>query len=322
MWADRWPFGAAWAALCGGDGAAAQGYSSVGNTGRVTTFRFDSDTAGHDGAGRSVDIDLHPEWNVDGRILNGGYLQAAAVRCVMERIPGPARPIAVSTSFAAAATPGPASVSVDLLRSGSRIASASVTLRQGGEVVLASLVTVALGEGRDGDVPSTASSTASRAGSSGGSPGMPTGRPMPSVRGPGDSIRVPAHALPGPPGLAGLIDYAFVPENSRWLGGDYSGGPHIRCWLAFLDGRPVDVLAAIAMTDFAPPVCFAQGRFGWAPTLQLQVGIFADPTPGPMLLDLRGEPYDGAVVAEDGLLWDSAGTLIARSRQIALAPRV
>jgi hypothetical protein len=144
---------------------------------------------------------------------------------------------------------------------------------------------------------------------------------MPTVTGAAESIRVPTHQLPGPPGLAELIDYGFVPENSAWLTGDTSAGPRIRCWMQFADRRPVDVLAAVAFVDMAPPVCFANGNFGWAPTLQLQVGVFAHPVDGPMLLDLVGSPYDGRVVAEDGLLWDSAGTLIASSRQIALAPR-
>ena len=144
---------------------------------------------------------------------------------------------------------------------------------------------------------------------------------MPSVTPAARSIRVPTGQLPGPPGLAELIDYRFVPEDSAWLAGDTSAGPRIRCWLAFADGRPLDALAVTALMDIAPPVCFAMGNFGWAPTLQLQVGIFAAPADGPVLLDLAGSPYDGPVVAEDGLLWDAAGTLIARSRQIALAPR-
>lgn len=284
-------------------------------------FRFDTDTAGRLTDDRTVVVRLSPDWNVDGRILNGGYLQVVAVRAARQAwdagsapaVRGDAMPIAVSTVYAAPAEPGDATVTVDVLRAGSRITAASATLRQdrrdgpGGTVVASSLVTFGSGDvtnGYDAAPERTAS--------------YPV---MPDVTGPADSIRVPTQMLPGPPGLAELIDYGFVPENSAWLTGDTSAGPRIRCWLEFADRRPADVLAAIAFVDMAPPVCFADGEFGWAPTLQLQVGVFARPAEGPMLLDLVGSPYDGRVVAEDGLLWDSAGTLIARSRQIALAPR-
>jgi hypothetical protein len=117
------------------------------------------------------------------------------------------------------------------------------------------------------------------------------------------------------------LDIAFVPAESRWLAGDPSAGPVIRCWLSFADGRALDPLALVALADMAPPVSFAQGRFGWAPTLQIQVGVFARPCGRHVLLHLRGEPYDGDFVAEDGLMWDAAGTLVARSRQIAVPPR-
>ncbi|MBN9610474.1 MAG: hypothetical protein BGO26_08525 [Actinobacteria bacterium 69-20] len=266
-------------------------------------YRFDRDTAVAPIDRRRAAVELHPEWNVDGRILNGGYLQAVVLRAAVAACPTAGQPVAVSSLFAAAPTPGPAVVDAEVLRAGRRVTAVSATLRQEDAVIASSLVTVAA----DGALPAADRAAASL--------------PMPPVPPPEACVRVaPAH-LPGPPGLADLVDYAFVPDNSRWLSGDTSGGPHIRCWMSFADGRPLDLLAALAMVDMAPPVCFAQGRFGWAPTLQLQVGVFALPIRGPFLLDLRGEPYEGAIVAEDGLLWDSDGTLIARSRQIALAPR-
>lgn len=281
----------------------------------MPVFRFDTDTVGRVVDDGTVAVHLSADWNVDGRILNGGYLQAVVVRAarsVLIAEPAPAlagdsMPIAVSTSFAAAASPGDATVTVDVLRAGGRITAATATLRQDGGVVVSSLMTFG-----SGDVAG---------GSDAGSARTASYPVMPAVTGAAQSIRVPTHQLPGPPGLADLIDYGFVPENSAWLSGDTSAGPRIRCWLQFADRRPVDVLAAVAFVDMAPPVCFANGDFGWAPTLQLQVGMFARPADGPMLLDLIGSPYDGRVVAEDGLLWDSTGTLIARSRQIALAPR-
>lgn len=276
----------------------------------MRNYRFDTDTEGRLINGNTVEVRLDAEWNVDGRVLNGGYLQAVVVRAVLATAANAGRVIAVSTSFVAQAEPGPATVHVTILRSGSSVTSASATLLQGASAVVTSLVTFAsTGPGdtqdRYDEVPARTASY----------PTMP--RVTPAER----SIRVPTHQLPGSPGVARLIDYAFVPENSAWLSGDTSGGPHIRCWVDFADRRPMDEFAAIALVDLAPPVCFAIGDFGWAPTLQLQVGLFAPPAPGPLLLDLVGSPYDGQIVAEDGLLWDTEGTLVARSRQIALAPR-
>jgi hypothetical protein len=270
---------------------------------------FDAATAAQPLDDGSVAVALDPGWNVNGHILNGGYLQAVAVRAAAALLGDVGDPVAVSTSFAAPAGAGPALVTVQVLRRGGRLASVSATLRQSDTVVLSSLVTY-------GTLPDALTD---RVAGRDRAPGSPP--PMPDVPAPEQCLRVPAEHLPGPPGLATVLDIAFVPDSSRWLTGDTSAGPAVRCWMSFRDGRALDPLALVAMADMAPPVSFAQGRFGWAPTLHLQVGVFARPLGTHLLLDLRGEPYDGAFVAEDGLLWDAGGTLVARSRQIAVPPR-
>jgi len=276
---------------------------------RAAASAFDVATAAQPVDEHTAAVVLDPRWNVDGHILNGGYLQAVTARAAAALLGNVGEPVAVSTSFAAPAQGGPALVAVEVLRRGGRLVAVSATLRQAGTVVLSSLVTF-------GSLPGAVSDPA---GARERAPGSPP--PMPVVPAPDACLRVPAERLPGPPGLAAVLDLAFVPDNSRWLAGDTSAGPAIRCWLCFADGRPLDPLALVAMADMAPPVSFAQGRFGWAPTLHLQVGVFARPRGTHVLLDLRGEPYDGAFVAEDGLLWDADGALVARSRQIAVPPR-
>jgi acyl-coenzyme A thioesterase PaaI-like protein len=272
-------------------------------------FAFDAATVAQPLDDRQVAVLLDPQWTVDGRILNGGYLQAVTVRAAAALLGDAGDPVAVSTSFAAPAVAGTAIVTVQVLRRGGRLSSVSATLRQSDTVVLASLVTV-------GALPSAGSEPA---GARDRAPG--SAPPIPDVPAARDCLRVPTESLPGPPGLAAVLDLAFVPDRSGWLTGDTSAGPAIRCWLSFADRRPLDPLALVALADMAPPVSFAQGRFGWAPTLHLQVGIFARPRGTEVLLDLRGEPYDGAFVAEDALLWDAEGALVARARQIAVPPR-
>lgn len=268
---------------------------------RMTASRFDTDTAStvQDGT-RLLTID--PEWNVDGRILNGGYLHAALAKAAVTAVAPGASVIAVSSMFVTRARPGPAVVDTTVLRQGGSVWSLRADLVQDGQVVISALITVS---------PQQRPSAAA---------GQPHTPPMPQVTDAARSIRPPVDALPGPPGVARLVDYAFVPEDSGWLAGTPSASPMIRCWLRWADGYDADQWAALAMVDLAPPVCVALGEFGWAPTLQLHVGVFGAPAPGPLLLQVTGSPYGGAVVAEQGLLWDSTGALIARSQQTALAP--
>lgn len=254
--------------------------------------------------GTDADVVIDGGWNVDGRIVNGGYLQALVVRAAAEVLAPVGDSVAVSTSFLRPASPGPGRVEVALLRRGTRLIAAEARLIGGTEPVVRSLVTFAAGEYR-------------------AMPGeeRPWQDEMPTVPGPDECVRIPVDSMPGPPGLGRLIDYAFVPADSGWLRGDHRAGPRIRTWVSFADGRPIDPLALTALPDIAPPVSFALGAPGWAPTVQMQVGVFAQPTGGPVLLDLRGDPYAGPVVAEDARIWDADGTLLAKGRQIALPPR-
>lgn len=276
---------------------------SVGDTGRVADqrYRFDLAVDPIRVDGTRADVLLDAAWNVDGTILNGGYLQAVTTSVARLVLGGHADPVAVSTTFVSPPVPGPALVQVQVARRGRTLSSGLATLVQRDNIILQSLVTLA---------------------------DLPAGRmpapdlPMPQVTPVRESLAQSSPAAPTPtPGLTALLDMAFVPEASAWTAGQFCTQPRVSVWLRFADGRELDTLALIGPADMAPPVCFAQGRFGWAPTMHLQVGVFAQPTGQWLLADLHGSPYDGPFVAEDCDMWDESGQLVARSRQLALPPR-
>ncbi len=264
-----------------------------------------------DSAPVSADVTLDGAWNVDGVILNGGYLQAVVTNAARTVLGSRRDPVVVSTSFVGRAAPGPARVAVRLLHRGRRIDKVAAALVQDDTVVVESLVTF-------GDLPTAGSGAAPP------DPGIPS--PLGQVPDPDRCIRPqPDGSALGRAGLLGVLDYAFVPEASGWLRGSF-GEPRIRMWVRFADHRPVDGLALVALADMAPPVSFAAGRFGWAPTLQLQVGVLSLPegdwSVGDWLLaDLLGAPYDGPFGCESCDLWDRTGRLVARGRQVAIPPQ-
>jgi hypothetical protein len=56
---------------------------------------------------------------------------------------------------------------------------------------------------------------------------------------------------------------------------------------------------------------------GWVPTLELTVQVRAHPAPGPLQVRLCSRHLSAGVLEEDGEYWDSAGRLVAISRQTA-----
>ncbi|MDP4651307.1 MAG: thioesterase family protein, partial [Haliea sp.] len=68
---------------------------------------------------------------------------------------------------------------------------------------------------------------------------------------------------------------------------------------------------------FPPPVFDVIGLVGWVPTVELTVQLRGLPAPGPLQARLFSKHLTHGVVEEDGEYWDSAGNLVAISRQTA-----
>jgi len=138
------------------------------------------------------------------------------------------------------------------------------------------------------------------------------------------SIAEHAHLAPSGSSLAGLsrqIETRVDPLTAGWALGRPGGDPVIRAWVRFTDGREPDPLALVTFADSLPPTCWALGRFGWAPTVQLQVLVRALPAPGWCLVEARTHEITGGWLDEDYRIWDATGRLVAQSRQLARAPR-
>ena len=81
---------------------------------------------------------------------------------------------------------------------------------------------------------------------------------------------------------------------------------------------PIQLLLAV---DALPPVTFDLGLAGWAPTLELTAHLRALPAPGWLQLAQTTRNVGGGMFEEDCEVWDSAGRLVAQSRQLARLPR-
>ena len=83
----------------------------------------------------------------------------------------------------------------------------------------------------------------------------------------------------------------------------------------------MDTLGLLMVCDAFPPAVFHLDMPpGWVPTLELTVHVRAVPAPGPVRAVFRSQFVQGGFFNEDGEVWDSAGTLVAQSRQLGLTP--
>ena len=246
---------------------------------------------------------LDAGWDVGAGILNGGYLLAVAGRAAAFDSPHP-HPVALSASYLRATGPGPVAIGVTAGPAGRTLAHASVLLTDAGGPTLAVQATTATltndapvyADARP-DVPPVEECLAADAGADLG------GRPVPEV------------------GLRRQVETRLDPATAGWAIGQPSGEPVMRGYVRLTDGSAPDPFSLILFADVLPPTSWGLGLFGWSPTVQLQVLVRALPAPGWCLVESRASEIAGGWLDENYRIWDSAGRLVAQSRQLARLPK-
>jgi acyl-CoA thioesterase len=262
-------------------------------------FAFDADSrvtaTGSDG---EYAAELTGRWNGTAGAVNGGYMLSTCLRALAPAMPF-SDPVVVSGFFLKPGMAGPASIRTSVIRSGRSTAFGESALVQGGkEVVRATAAFARLG--RDGPVFTD-----------GGPPELPPPEDCPGTladardsAGDGDLARI-----------AERIEFRS-PAQPRWRGGRPSGRPASEFWMRFADGRDADLFALPLLVDSTAPAVLDLGA--GSTTIQLTVPLRARPAPGWLACRVATRFVGGGYHEEDFEIWDSAGVLVAQSRQLAL----
>lgn len=270
-------------------------------------FEFDRAVA-VTATGSSYAANLDAGWQI-GSGVNGGLLLAVvgnALRAAFTDCGHP-DPVSVSAYYLSASRPGPATVRTRVLRVGRSVSTGSASLVQtddGREVErLTALATYADLASLPDDVRTTA---------------VPPDLPPP------DQCLSTRDARPTAMQHAAFLDRVDLrldPACAGWAGGRPSGRGVVQGWLRLADPREPDPVMLLLAADALPPATFDLGLLGWAPTLELTVHVRAVPEPGWLRVRHATRNVAGGLFEEDAEVWDSAGRLVAQSRQLARAPR-
>jgi len=248
------------------------------------------------------DGELHEGWRI-GLGINGGLLLAVAGRALAAEFGGGqgthGEPIAISGYYLSAARPGAVSVRAEALRRGRTLSTGTASVRQGDEERLRVLATYGDLGRNHADVRTSATP-----------PQMP---PPEECAG---SETAPAGFRKHAP-LLDRFELRLDPATAGWTTGAPSGRGLIQGWFRLPDGREPDPLALLLAVDALPPVSLDLGVAGWTPTLELTVHVRARPAPGWLRLKHSTRNFAHGYLEEDAEVWDSAGRLVAQSRQLA-----
>ena len=140
------------------------------------------------------------------------------------------------------------------------------------------------------------------------------GRPAPAAGRPHTQDRLGA-------GYAGQVDLRLDPATSGWLRGEPHGVPEMRGYFQLREERRPDAYLLALAVDALPPVVFGITRAGWSPTVELTWHMRGLPAPGLLRVAARSRHVSGGWFDEESEVWDSAGRLVAQSRQIARVGR-
>lgn len=255
--------------------------------------------------GAVFDAELNKHWTIGSKV-HGGAMVALCANAARTAHGGDGqRPglqaVAVSANFLSAPDPGEMRLVTSIRKRGRRISVVDVELNQGDRTAVHAVVT--LGEPEHDAAPLLSAN--------------PVGDLMAPE--PPDDV---APIGPGHPS-AGLVHLGEGCDIRPLLSTQASvtdGRPPIFQMWARPRGVAPDALFALLCGDLSAPVTFAVKRTGWAPTVQLTAFLRALPADGWLrvictCIEIGQDWFD-----EDHLVVDSAGRIVAQSRQLALVP--
>jgi acyl-CoA thioesterase len=261
----------------------------------VGEFEFDADTR-LSGYGPEFETALPADWG-GGPGVNGGFMLALCARALARVLPFP-DPLVVSGFYLRPGSPGPARVSTEVIRAGKTTAFGEAGLWRDGKQVLRTTAAFT-------DLAQTAARSPERVFSASAAPCLPP---------PEECFGFDPGAVRGV-SIAGHFDYRMA-ARPGWLSGQPTGDPRHEFWMRFRDGRPADLLALPLIVDAAAPAVLELGIA--STTVELTVHLRARPAPGWLACRTWTSYVGGGYHEEDFEVWDSAGTLVAQSRQLAL----
>lgn len=264
------------------------------NTG-VAEFEFDATTE-LIGSGPIFEAAIPDGWGGEASV-NGGFMLALLTKAMGRITPFP-DPVVVSGFYLRPGTPGPAQIRTELIRAGRTTAFAQASLwRDGKETTRATAAFTDLDQAGDPAHP------------------VFTGGTAPALPPPEECVGLEPGAVRGI-SIADRFEYRYT-ETPGWFGGQPSGNPAAEFYMRFRDGREPDLASLPLIADAAAPAVLEVG-VRLVTTIELTVHLRAHPAPGWLSCRVYTRFLADGYHEEDFEIWDSAGTLVAQSRQLAL----
>ncbi len=261
-------------------------------------FEFDNATRPTPLGNGVYDTPVEDRWDINGN-ANGGYL-LALVGNAMRAESGRAHPVSISMHYLSPAPAGPATTTCEVVKAGRRLSTVVASMSRDGRDIVRSI-------GTFGDVDASIGAHSNTL-------------VMPDMVAFEDCPTRPANP-DMPPGLSSRLDMRLHPDDISFTTNEPAGIARVRGYFTFKDGRPVDTLSLLLAADAFPPVTFNLfGMKGWVPTIEFTVHVRGVPVAGPIVCEFTSALTQGGYWEEDGVMWDSAGNVVAMSRQLALAP--
>lgn len=258
---------------------------------------FDLETAVRRTEDATYTAPMTPHWNI-GDNANGGYMLSPVLRALRAETDQP-DPVSISAHYLRPLQPdgSAATIEVVVIKPGRSVSVGRATLWYAGRERLVVL-------GAFGDLSKPASEVAAS-----------IGPPAPLIPPPEECVQRSGDNQGVTLAITSRLDVRIHPGAA----GQQPSEAIMQGWVRFADGTEPSTLALPLFADAFPPSLFPRfGEIGWVPTIELTVQVRRPPAPGWIQARFECDDLHDGRMIETGVLWDSTGQVVARSRQLGL----